>query len=615
MHTLNGVGERDVAEASESSGSSARTHSVQFYEDQSAFLDKLAEFAGSALGSGGACIVIATAEHRQGLNTRLEEWAIDLPQVSRANRFVVLDAAETLAGFMVEGWPDRERFIRAIDPILIHARSAVIRKSAPVVAFGEMVALLWDGGHYEAALQLEQLWNDMTDRHSFQLLCAYPLSCFAHELQYDLFRKVCQEHTGVFPAESYTSLGSDAERMRLISSLQQKAALVRSVVEERERAIAQRKHMEDKLWRSEEFARKVVESCIDCVQVLDFEGRLEYMSPSGQAALEIQDLYKYLGRPWIELWKEEDRLRVESALAEARSGGVGIFQADFTTGNGSRKYWDVRITPARERDGQVHRLIAVSRDMTEVRQAQQIAIQAEKLAAAGRMAATIAHEINNPLEAVTNFIYLTRTTPGLPEEASRHLEIADRELTRVAQIAQKTLGFYRDTSKNKWLNVAEVVDDVMLIYERKLRYKQMKATVEIGPGLEVFAKQGELKQVLSNLVANAIDASFDGGSIHLRAHASSNWTNGGESGIRITLADNGSGMAPEVQKRIFIPFFTTKPNIGTGIGLWVTKSLIEQQGGYLRFRSRQGQRSGTVMSFFLPAAPNPHAHELVASAA
>lgn len=614
MHTLNGVGdERDVAQDGQNSDSLSRTHSVQFYEDQAAFLDKLAECAGTTLGTGGSCLILATPEHHAGLAERLERWAIDVRYASECNRLLSIDAREMLGRFMVEGWPSREKFYQALEPELVRAKSAVIHKSGAVFVFGEMVAVLWEGGHFEAAIQLEQIWNEMITRHSFSLLCAYPIACFAHESQHELFSRICREHTHVVPTESYTSLVNESERLRMVSSLQQRAAIVNSVVEERERAIAQRKHVEDELWRSEEFARKVIGSGVDSVQVLDVEGRLEYISPPGQAALEISDLCGYLGQQWADLWKDEDRPRLNDALEAARAGRVGSFQGDCATVSGVRKHWDVRITPARGRDGEIERLIAVCRDITELRQAQQIAVQAEKLAAAGRMAATIAHEINNPLEAVTNFIYLARTTPGLPEEAEHHLEIADRELTRVAQIAQKTLGFYRDTSRNKWVSVNELVNDVMLIYERKLRYKQLRAEVAVAPELKVFAKVGELKQALSNLLANAIDASNQGGTIWIRAHASCNWIDGAASGIRITVADDGTGMPPEVQKRIFVPFFTTKGSIGTGIGLWVTKSLIEQQGGYMRFRSCQGERSGTIMSFFLPVS-NPQLNEAASAA-
>jgi signal transduction histidine kinase len=239
-------------------------------------------------------------------------------------------------------------------------------------------------------------------------------------------------------------------------------------------------------------------------------------------------------------------------------------------------------------------------EVTELRNAQQVAVQAQKLATAGRMAATIAHEINNPLEAVTNLIYLAKTTPGVPKDVCRQLDIADRELARVAQIAQQTLGFYRDNSKNRWVNIAELFQDVLLLYERKVRTKQIETRVACDPSLTIFAKHGELKQVLSNLTANAIDASARGGTIWLRAQRTRDWSNGMHLGIRITLADNGSGMTPQVKRRIFVPFFTTKPSVGTGIGLWVTKCLVEQQGGHLQFRSQQGQKAGTVMSFFVP---------------
>jgi signal transduction histidine kinase len=233
-------------------------------------------------------------------------------------------------------------------------------------------------------------------------------------------------------------------------------------------------------------------------------------------------------------------------------------------------------------------------------------LQAEKLAATGRLAASIAHEINNPLEAVTNFIYLAKTSKGVPEDVYRKLEIADQELARVAQIAQQTLGFYRDNSRSKWINISELISDVMVIFDRRLRYKHLELRLSVGAELTVYAKQGELKQALSNLMANAIDASNDGGKLWLRAQATKNWTNGMEAGVRISLADNGTGMTPEVQRRLFIPFFTTKTDVGTGIGLWVTKALIEKQGGYMRFRSRQGQKAGTVMSFFLPATSDEH---------
>jgi signal transduction histidine kinase len=575
------------------------SHSVQFYDDDAVFLDGLARFVGGALGTGNACIAIASRTHLKGLAQRLRENGIDLEGAVQRNRYIPLDAGRTLAKFMVDGWPDERRFFAVLEPKLRKAKLALRGNDTSITAFGEMVALLWAKGTSEAAIRLEQLWNKLACRYTFTLRCAYPMSNFGAE-DGVCFGRVCAEHQAVLPTESFTSLATEDERLRMVSSLQQKARTLRAAVEAHKLEIAQRKRVEEKLQRTEEFAKKVVENTVDCVKVLDLEGRLEYISPPGQRALEIQDVSLLLGRRWVDFWNVEDRPRAESAVAAAKRGGIGSFQGDCSTLGGTRKSWDVKITPALDTEGKIERLIAVSRDITELKLAQTAVIQAEKLAVTGRLAATIAHEINNPLEAVINFIYLAKTSRGVPEVVCRQLEVADRELARVAQIAQQTLGFYRDSTTRKWVGVSELIKDVMTLYDGKLRSKQLQVQIVADEALKIHLKQGELKQILVNLIANAIDASTEGGQLWLRVHPTKNWTNGLQAGLRITVADNGSGMSPEVQRRIFVPFFTTKPDVGTGIGLWVTKSLIESQEGYLRFRSRQGPGSGTVMSFFLP---------------
>jgi PAS domain S-box-containing protein len=583
-------------------------HAVRFYEHDSVLIEGLSEFVGAALGGGDACIVIATQKHHRSLNSSLRDNAIDIHRIASEGRYVPLDAQETLARFMVNGHPDRAPFRATIEPVLERTKRTMRRDGGALAAFGEMVAILWAEGRREAAVELEHLWNDLAMNYRFNLLCAYPIDGFAREADAGLFNKICAQHTEVVPTESYTSLSSQDDRSRMISSLQQKASTVQAALEAREKEAEQRKVVEEKLRRSEEFTRNIIESSVDCVKVLDLQGRIQYMSPSGQRALEINNTSEFLNKNWVDFWKAEDRQRAENALAAARRGEVGCFQGDSTTPAGIRKSWDVRVAPALARNGEIERLVAVSRDITELRNVQQLAIQAEKLAAAGRLAATIAHEINNPLEAVTNFIYLAMTAKGLPAEVCRHLEIADRELARVARIAQQTLGFYRDNSKDRWIRLSDLMHDVMIVYERKLAYKHLETEVSVDPELTLCCKQGELRQALSNLVANAIDASRDRGKIWLRAHQSTRWNDGGEAGVRITLADNGAGMSPDVQKRIFVPFFTTKAEIGTGIGLWATRTLIEQQGGFLRFRSRQGMSSGTVMSIYLPKAHSAEGH-------
>lgn len=600
MDALNRTSTLEDAPASAALDAPGESHSVHFYEDEAMFVERLSQFAGAALGTGGSCLVVATQEHRERLADRMSECGFDLLSAARNNRYLALDARETLDRLLTEGWPDAELFERTVEPLLLKVESGLTRRDGRVAVFGEMVALLWAEGKSEAAIRLEQLWNLLRRRHSFFLRCGYPMGCFADESQGELFRRVCAEHGDIIPGESYTSIGSEAERMRFVSSLQQKAQAVESLAEERDLVVAQRKQTEEQLRRTQEFARQVLENSVDCVNVLDRDGRLEYMSPPGQRALGIADVSRILGGNWVDFWAEEDRPRARAAIAAATKAKVGSFQGDCEAADGILKSWDVRITPVLGAQGEVERLVAISRDITELKWAQKALLDAEKLAAAGRLAATIAHEINNPLEAVTNYIYLARTNPNLPEEVSRHLEIADQELARVAQIAQQTLGFYRDNARSRWFSVAELIREVLTIFDRKLHYKRMKTEILVDGALKLYGKQGELKQALSNLIANSIDAANESGKLWLRAHPTKNWTNGMEKGIRVTLADNGCGMSAEVQRRIFAPFFTTKVDVGTGIGLWVTKGLVEKHGGYLRFRSRQGERSGTVMSLFLP---------------
>jgi len=412
----------------------------------------------------------------------------------------------------------------------------------------------------------------------------------------------------VIPAESYTALDNENDRHRMISSLQQKAWTMQAVMKGREEEIARLKHVEARLQRSEEFANNLAECSLDCIKILDLEGRLEYMSPPGLRALEIADPAALIGRRWVAFWDSADRPRAEAALAAALAGGVGSFTGECATPSGIRKWWDVKITPAFDSEGCVERLIAISRDITELRIAQQAVVESERQAIAGRMAATIAHEINNPLEAVTNYIFLAMGADGLPEEARAYLREADREMVRAAQITRQMLSFYRGGSKTKWVSVADLMHDVVTMFSRKLLNKQLTTSIVAAPGLEVYAKDGELRQVLLNLMANAADASHPGGKIWLRAHRTTNWKGKGD-GIRITIADNGSGMSPEVQRRIFVPFFTTKGGTGTGIGLWITKCLVEQQGGYVHCRSSQGKKPGTIMSLFLPGTRN-HAEKI-----
>ena len=181
----------------------------------------------------------------------------------------------------------------------------------------------------------------------------------------------------------------------------------------------------------------------------------------------------------------------------------------------------------------------------------------------------------------------------------KHLKMADEELARVGQIAQQTLGFYRDTSRPLSLDLAAVISDVVAVFERRLSYKQMNCRPEFRGNLQIFGLQGELRQAVSNLFLNAIDASSNGGLIRIRA-CETRILKTGLPAVSIAVGDSGSGIVDSAKKRMFSPFFTTKQSVGTGLGLWVTKGIVEKHGGFIRYRSRVQPPSGTIFRIVLP---------------
>ena len=253
----------------------------------------------------------------------------------------------------------------------------------------------------------------------------------------------------------------------------------------------------------------------------------------------------------------------------------------------------------------------ILRDVTLRRRAEEALVKSEKLASAGRLAATIAHEINNPLAAVTNLLYLARCEQNLPDVAREHLQLADTELRRVAHITKQTLGFYRDESAPVRFDPAELLDDVLALLETRVKAQNLAVEKRYRAHLQVLGSQGEIRQVFSNVISNAIEAVQPGGRLHIkvsssrdwRSPASCDWRSPASPGVRISFADTGHGIAPENLERIFEPFFTTKKDAGTGLGLWVCRQIVDKHGGSIRLRSRTTPlRSGTVFSVYLPVA-------------
>ena len=261
---------------------------------------------------------------------------------------------------------------------------------------------------------------------------------------------------------------------------------------------------------------------------------------------------------------------------------------------------NVTLLPAES--GRPEALLGTIIDITERKQAQEALLGAEKLAAVGRLAASMAHEINNPLEAVTNTLFLARTHPEVTPALRELLLLAEQELSRVANITRQTLGFFRGASELATSSIAEILDDALALYQTKIRARNIRLVKQIRFNALIHARPRELRQAFSNLVANALDAVPDGGDLMLRVSRGRDWRSG-MLGVTVTVADSGLGIEPQHRKRIFEPFFTTKRDTGTGLGLWLTREIVLRHSGRIRIRTNSGRgRSGTTISIFLPTA-------------
>jgi PAS domain S-box-containing protein len=269
---------------------------------------------------------------------------------------------------------------------------------------------------------------------------------------------------------------------------------------------------------------------------------------------------------------------------------------------GEHRYWTVNYTPVFAADGSVQAISAASLEISQQKKAEKALIQSEKLAAVGRLASSISHEINNPLESVTNLLYLIAAQQNLPAELKTYVDLAQSEIARVSQIATQTLRFHRQTARPTRVSAMQLLEPILKLYHGRFMNCGVEVKTRFVSGTQVLCLENEIRQVLSNLIANALDAMRTGGRLLLRSH-DVRAEDGTLAGIRITVADDGHGMSGETIKRIFEPFFTTKDLNGTGLGLWISAEIVQRHEGRLSVRSGDGaERHGTVFGLFLPCA-------------
>ena len=359
----------------------------------------------------------------------------------------------------------------------------------------------------------------------------------------------------------------------------------------------------------EEWFRTTLTSIGDAVIVTDASGRISFLNPVAEA-LTGTDLAHARDRDVHEVFPIFDEFTgeaIQNPVKQVMNDGRVAGLENHTVLRHADGYFipiEDSAAPIRDDQGKLIGVVLVFRDVTKERKSQEMLRKSEKLAAAARLSATVAHEINNPLEAVSNLIYIARISPGASPEVAEHLNLAEHELERVAHITRQTLGFYRETNEPEPIDIPALIDSVLRLYSNKLESKAIRVERELVDGLAIVAVAGELKQVVSNLLSNAIDAVASGGRIRILLKQPEN---NGAGSVQLVIEDDGPGIPAEYSERIFEPFFTTKKDIGTGLGLWVSREIVERHGGTIRLSPLDGNGSsgGAAFVISLPSHSQP----------
>jgi PAS domain S-box-containing protein len=342
----------------------------------------------------------------------------------------------------------------------------------------------------------------------------------------------------------------------------------------------------------------IVESSDDAILSKDLTGQIMSWNEAASRILGYTR-EEIVGSSILRLIPKELQHEEQTILSKIRAGErIDHYETVRLTKSGERLDVSLSISPIRDASGTIVGASKILRDISAKKRTEASLIQAEKIAAAGRMAATIAHEVNNPLEAVTNLLYLAKSNAEDPEEVRTFLSAAEGEVARVSHIAKQTLGFYRETDAPSAASLSELATHAIRIYAPKCRDAGIRILEDLNSTRQVVLRKGEIMQVISNLIANAIYAMPSGGTLWVSVQDSESPN---APGVVLSVTDNGVGIPAEQLPRIFDAFFTTRSTIGTGIGLFVAKQFVEGHRGRISVESRTDATShGTKMSIFLP---------------
>ena len=564
-------------------------HVVQFYETDDFLIDALALFVGDELSAGDTCLIIATPAHREHIEQRLRASGLDLAAAQARGHYASHDAAGTLARFMVDGAPDRERFTKIIGDMIARSASA----EHPVRVFGEMVALLWAQGNHSAAIRLEALWNELRAvAHPFSLHCAYPMRDFAGEAYSAQLDEICGLHSRVIPDERYTALTSPDEQFRAITLLQQKATSL-------EAEIAERMQAESRLRISENRYRRLFEASTDGILIVDDSDRgiITDANP-GMTRLLGYSHEQLIGRELWQIGLFPDREAALALLRELRERRVVHYDSlRLEARDGRHRY--VELASSRFR-ANGHDVIQMNlRDITDRKLAEE-ALRAsdERKNAFISMAS---HELKTPVTSLKGFtqILQRRLKGRVDSQSLLFLDRMDAQLKKLASLISDLLDIskmqtgalaFRESSVDLDELVRETVENLQAATTTH------HITIQGATHARVFGDRDRLEQVLINLLTNAVKYSPQADTIIVRLSSA-------HQQVTVAVRDFGIGVAPEHHERIFERFYqVTGPRESTypglGIGLYIARVIIERHGGRLWLESRPG--AGSTFQFTLP---------------
>ena len=374
-------------------------------------------------------------------------------------------------------------------------------------------------------------------------------------------------------------------------------------ITERKQAEESLKELSSRNERQSRIFDTTLSSIADFAYTFDRAGRFLYIN---QPLLDLWKLKseEAVGKTFFELPYPKDlATRLQGQIEEVfATGQILADETRYTSPAGIVGYYEYILSPVFGAEGSVELVAGSTRDITKRKLSEEALIKSEKLATAGRLAATLAHEINNPLQAVTNLMTLLSQSPRLDAQDQEYAMMAADELGRVTHLTRQSLSFYRDATHSTAVNVEEVLENVLTLYSRKLAARKITITKRFRLTGTIQSYPGEIRQVFSTLLVNAMEAVDEGGRIAVHVSRSSDTSKDPIiEGIQITLADNGAGIPLQNLDRIFEPFFTTKGEQGTGLGLWVARTIVHRLGGNIRVRSSvHPGKSNTCFSIFLP---------------